>query len=331
MQFRIADQIPRIQIAFASLAFGLSLIAQAAAQPYPTRPIQIISPFSAGSAPDALLRLVGQKLSERLGQNVSIDNRPGAGATIATKAAAIAEPNGYNLLQANAIFAYGSTLYPNAGYDPVRSFAPVASLAGWSHFLIVPASVPARTVTEFVAYTKTNSGQVNIGFPTGAPPQVLAEMFKSATRAELNSIPYRQVPQLMADLLGGRIHAVFGAAGPFASLLQEGKVRALVYTGTKRYAPMPDVPTVVESGLPQLALNPSDWTGIVAPTGTPATAITALNYAINETLRLPEIQANIARQGAEPSIMSTAEFAQFLAAESKKWPSLVTQAGLKAE
>jgi tripartite-type tricarboxylate transporter receptor subunit TctC len=304
-------------------------IEDAAAQSYPAKPIRMISPFSAGGPPDVLGRLVGQKLSERFGHNITIDNRPGAGTTLATRAAAAADPDGYTLLQVNATLAYAPVLYPEPGYDPVKSFAPVATLATWSHFLFVAADVPANTVEELIAFAKLNPGKVNIGHPVGVPPQVLTEIFKTISSAPFNTVPYRQAPQLRADLLGGRIQAYFSAGAELVALVQQGKLKALAYTGVERFPELPQVPTVIEAGLPQLAFNPSDWTGIVAPAGTPPAVISALNAAINQSLQAPEVRANIARQGGTVKLTSPSEFTAFVAAEVKKWPPLVTAAKLK--
>jgi tripartite-type tricarboxylate transporter receptor subunit TctC len=310
--------------AFVVLACSAIAVDGAAAQPYPSRPIKMISPFGAGGPPDVLGRLVGQKLSERFGITITVDNRPGAGTTLATRAAAAADPDGYTLLQVNATLAYAPVLYPEPGYDPVKSFAPVATLATWSHFLFVGADVPANTVEELVAYAKLNPGKVNIGHPVGVPPQVLTEIFRTASGAPLHSVPYRQAAQLRADLLGGRIQAYFSAGAELVALVQQGKLKALAYTGVTRHPDLPQVPTVVEAGLPQLAFNPSDWTGIVAPAGTPPAAI-------NESLQSPELRASIARQGGAVKLTSPSEFAAFLAAEAKKWPPLVKAAKLKAD
>jgi tripartite-type tricarboxylate transporter receptor subunit TctC len=297
----------------------------------PNKTIKIISPFGAGGTPDALGRVVAQQLGTRLGQNVIIENRPGGGLTIAPKAVASADPDGYTLLQASNALAYTTVLYPNAGYDPFKSFAPVATLAVWSHLLMVPANVPATTVQELIAYANANPGQVNIGFPRGGAPQVLAELFKRHSGAKLNSVPYRQNAQLVADLLAGRIHVFFGTgAGPLA-LVQQGKLKALAYTGVTRHAALPLVPTVIEAGLPELAFNPSDWTGILAPAGTPTDVIDKLNAAINGSLTSPEIQTRIAQQGADVRISSAQKFAAFLAAEAKKWPPRVNAAGMTPE
>jgi tripartite-type tricarboxylate transporter receptor subunit TctC len=312
-----------------SIAIGIA--SSATGQTYPAKPIKLISPNSAGSVPDSLLRLVGTQLSDRLGQSVTVENRPGGGTTIGTKAGAAADPDGYTLLQASSALLYTPVLYPNPGYDPLTSFAPVAMLASWSHLLVVPASIPANTVQEFVAYAKSKPGQLSIGFPLGAAPQVLAETFKNVTGAPLNSVPYRQVPQLMSDLLGDRVHAFFGAGTGLVSLVQQGKLKALAYTGVTRYVALPQVPTAIEAGIPQLALNPSDWTSVLAPAGTPAAVVNTLNQAINHALKSPDIQAGIARQGGEARPTTPQEFAIFLAAEAKKWPPLVKAANMQPE
>jgi tripartite-type tricarboxylate transporter receptor subunit TctC len=303
----------------------------AAAQPYPAKPIRTLSPFSAGSPPDAMVRLVSQQMSERLGQSVTIENRPGGGTTIATKAGAAADPDGYTLLQVSTALLYTPVLYPNAGYDPLKSFTPVAGVAGWSHVLVVPASVPANTVAELIAAAKAKPGELNIGFSLGTSPQILAEIFKSAAGAPLNSVPYRQVAQLNADILAGRLQAWFTAGAGSISLIQQGKLKALAYTGTTRHPALPQVPTMIEAGLPQLALGPSDWTGLVAPAATPKDAVDKLNAAIGASLRSPAVNASIMQQGYEPMIRSPQELATFLAAEATKWPPLVKAIGMQPE
>lgn len=315
-----------------ALGLAITIVASgAAAQPYPAKPIRILSPFSAGSPPDAMVRLVSQQMSERLGQGVTIENRPGGGTTIATKAGAAADPDGYTLLQVSTAVLYTPVLYPNAGYDPLKSFTPVAGIAGWSHVLVVPASVPANTVAELIAAAKAKPGELNIGFSLGTSPQILAEIFKSAAGAPLNSVPYRQVAQLNADILAGRLQAWFTAGAGSISLIQQGKLKALAYTGATRHPALPQVPTMIESGLPQLALGPSDWTGLVAPAATPKDAVDKLNAAIGASLRSPAVNANITQQGYEPMIRSPQELAAFLAAEATKWPPLVRAAGMQPE
>lgn len=198
MELARATRTRRAMAQLASvIGLAVSISTPAAAEIYPSRPIKIISPFSAGSAPDTVGRLVAQQLSDRLRQSVTIENRPGAGTTIATKAAASAEPDGYTLLQINAVMAYSTVLYPNAGYDPVKSFSPVAAFGTQSHFLFTPESVQADSIEGLLTTARATSGALNIGFPLGSPPQVLGELFKAISGAPLNSVPYRQVPQLI--------------------------------------------------------------------------------------------------------------------------------------
>jgi tripartite-type tricarboxylate transporter receptor subunit TctC len=308
----------------------LMLAVGATAQLYPTKPVKIISPFSAGSPPDALGRLVGQKLTERLGQSVIIENRPGGGTTIASRAGASAEPDGYTLLQVASTLAFASVLYPNPGYDPIKSFAPVAGLASWSLLLFVSPDVPASSVQDLIAHAKANPGQVSIGVPLGSESHVLAETFKSVTDAPFNIIPYRQFSQLTADLMAGRIHALFNTSPALVSLVKEGRLKALAYTGATRSPALPQVPTVSEIGLPQLA-SIRVWLGIVAPAGTPPQTIKKLNAAINEALASSDVQATFAKLGWDPKITSPQEFATFLASEVEKWPLLVKEAGLRPD
>ena len=315
-------------VAVLALAVAAS---HAATEPYPTKPIRLISPFSAGSPPDAFGRLVAQQLTVGLGQSVIVENRPGAGTTIGTKAAAIADPDGYTLVQVNAALSYGPVLYPNPGYDPLKSFAPVASLASWTHVLVAHPSVTANTLQELIAQAKANPGQLNIGSPLGNPPHVLAEILKMNTGADFNSVPYRQTPQLITDLLAGRIQLYFAAGEPMISMIKQGKLKAYAVTGVKRDAAFPDVPTMAEAGVPQLTFNASDWTGILAPAGTHADLIGKLNMAVNEGLKSADVKAGLVKLGWQAQISTQAEFAAFLAADAEKWPPIVRASGLKGD
>ena len=312
-----------------SISLGLGVLANpAAAQPYPAKPIRIIVPFSAGSPPDLLARLTAGQMAERLHQTVTVENRPGGGTTIATKSVAIADPDGYTLLLASSALVSSTVMHPNAGYDALKSFAPIATLARWSHILVVPPSLPVNTAADLVAYAKAHPGELNMGFPLGTTPQVLSEIFKSTSGAPVNSVPYRQVSQLRSDLMAGRIQVYFGAGAALVSMIEEGKLKALLYTGANRHRALPLVPTATESAMPSLTLDPSDWVGILGPAGTPAGVINTLNAAINASLVSPELQATLDREGDEVQLSSPAEFATFLAAEAKKWPPLVKAAGM---
>jgi tripartite-type tricarboxylate transporter receptor subunit TctC len=304
---------------------------QAATESYPTKPIKLISPFSAGSPPDAFGRLVAQQLTTTLGQSVVVENRPGAGTTIGTKAAATADPDGYTLVQVNAALSYAPVLYPDPGYDPIKSFVPVASLAVWTHVLVAHPSVAANSLQELIASAKANPGKLNIGSPLGNPPHVLAEMLRMHTGADFNSVPYRQTPQLVTDLLAGRIQLYFAAGEPLISMIKEGKLKAYAFTAAKRDAALPDVPTMAEAGLPQLTFNASDWTGILAPAGTSASRIARLNAAINESLKSADTKASLTKLGWEARIATPDEFAAFLVADAERWPPIVKTSGMKAD
>ena len=313
----------------ALVAVMLAICATAAdAQSYPVKPIKVIVPYTPGSPVDVLARVVTQRVAARLGQGVVIDNRPGAGTTLGTKMAASAEPDGYTLLIGATSFILSFSLYQNLDYD-ARSFVPVAMLAHSPQVLVIAPSVPAATVAEFVAYAKANPGKLNFGFGLGTLPQILGESFKVVTGTEIASIPYKGGTQAVTDMLGGRIDMNFGTTSTLLPLIQQGKIRALAVTTQKRSKDLPGVPTMIESGLPQLALIFS--AGLLAPAGTPGEIIARLNTEVNEAMRAPELEASMAKLGFEPQIWSPQEYAAFLAEEGRRWPPIVKAAGVKAE
>jgi tripartite-type tricarboxylate transporter receptor subunit TctC len=313
----------------ALVAVMLAICATAAdAQSYPVKPIKLIVPYTPGSPVDVLARVVTQQVAPRLGQGIVIDNRPGAGTTLGTKIAASAEPDGYTLLIGATSFILSFSLYQNLDYD-ARSFVPVAMLAHSPQVLVIAPSVPAATVAEFVAFAKANPGKLNFGFGLGTLPQILGESFKVVTGTEIASIPYKGGAQAVTDMLGGRIEMIFGTTATLLPLIQQGKVRALAVTTQKRSKDLPGVPTMIESGLPQLALIFS--AGLLAPAGAPGEIIFRLNTEINEAMRAPELEASMAKLGFEPQIWSPQEYAAFLAEEARRWPPIVKAAGVKAE
>jgi tripartite-type tricarboxylate transporter receptor subunit TctC len=310
------------------LATDLGL-APAAAETYPSKPIKMIVPYTPGSPVDVLARVVTQHAAARLGQTIVIDNRPGAGTTIGTKAAADAAPDGYTLVIAATSFIIAASLYPKLDYDPVKSFAPVAMLAVAPQTLVIAPALPAKTVPEFVAYAKANPGKLNFGFGLGTLPQILGESFKVVTGTDIASIPYKGGAQAITDMLGGRIDMNFGTQATLLPLVHEGKVRALAVTTETRAKDMPDVPTMIESGLPQLTLAFS--AGVLAPAGTPAAIVEHLNAAFNEALKSPELVASMAKLGFDPKTWSAPQYAAFLADEMKRWPPIVKASGVKPE
>lgn len=312
-------------------AVALSIMSPAVrAQAYPTKPIKVIIPNLPGSGVDVSARAVTQHLSARLGQPVIIDNRPGAGTTLGTKAAAGADADGYTLLIGSIpTLAISAALYANAGYDPITSFAPVASLAGGPFFLVIHPSVPARTLREFIEYAGANPGKVTFGFGLGTQPHILGEHFKITTRVDIASVPYRASAQSLTDLLSGRIQMNVGPASTLLPLIQEEKVRALAFTGKTRSRDLPHVPTMAECGFPQLTTY--SWQGLLAPAGTSSAVIDRLRRAINQTLESADVQAALGKLGLEPQITSPEELAEWLASEARRWPPIVKATGLKPE
>jgi|SRR5262245_31154045 len=301
------------------------------AQVYPSRTIKLIVPFTPGSPVDAAARVITQHLQARLGQSIIIENRPGGGTTIGTKAVVTAAPDGYTLLFIGPNIAYAPVLHPNLDFDPLKSLVPVATAVTWSHVLVVAQGVPAKSMAELIAYAKANPGQLVFGFGLGTTPHILGETLRQATGIDLANIPYRGGEQARTDLLGGRVHINIAPTASLLPLIQDGKARPLAFTGPTRSPDLPDVPTMIESGLPQIGFNPDVWLGMLAPVGTPAAVVDKLNAEINESIKSPAVQAAFAKLGFEPMITSPQEFAAFLAVEARKWPPLLRAAGLKAE
>jgi len=299
----------------------------AVAQTYPAKSIRMIVPFTPGSPVDASARVIAKEMQARLGQSIVLDNRPGAGTTLGAKAVAAAEPDGYTLLYISNGHVFG--LYSDPGYDTVKSFAPVATVAGWSQLLVVSSTIPVKTIGELVAYAKANPGKVTFGFGLGTPPQIMGEYLKALTGADIVSVPYRGGVQAITDMLGGRIHMYFGPVVNLLPHIREGKVRPLAATSATRYPELPAVPTVAESGFPQLELNA--WTGILAPAGTPVAMVDTLNAAVNDGLKSQELQKAFAGMSFEAKVMSPTQFAAFFAAEAQRWPPIIKAAGIKPE
>jgi len=315
--------------ALVAISVALGFAADAHAQAYPSRPIKIITPNTPGSPVDALGRVIAQQLQVRLGQSVVIENRPGGSQSIGAKAVATADPDGYTLLLFSNGHYFG--LATNPGYDPVKSFTPVATVAEWSHVLVVRPDFAAKTVQELVGYAKANPGKVTFGFGLSTPPQILGETLKNVTGADITSVPYRGGAPAVTDMLGGRIDMNFGTTATLLPLIQQGKVRAIAFTGVKRSSDLPDVPTMIESGFPQVSFNPDNWTGISAPAGTPRAVVERLYTAINEALRSPALTESYARFGFEVMIKQQRELEAFIASEAQRWPPIVKAAGLKPE
>jgi tripartite-type tricarboxylate transporter receptor subunit TctC len=317
--------------AFLHLAAGSAALPAvsrlAHAQAYPTRPVRIIVPFPAGQATDSIARLVGQSLSERLGQAFVIENRTGAGGNIGTEAVAHASPDGYTLLLNGLSSAINATLYKKLNFDFIRDIAPVAGIGGGPYVMVINPSVPAKTVPEFVAYAKANADKVNMGSSgNGSVSHVFGELFKTMTGVSLLHVPYRS--GYVPDLLGGQTQVVFGTMGSCIQLINAGQLRALAVTTATRSPVLPDVPAMDEY-VP--GYEGSQWYGLGAPRNTPAAIVGKLNSEINAGLADPKLIARLADLGVDPMPIASAAFGKFIADETEKWGKVIWTANLKAE
>jgi tripartite-type tricarboxylate transporter receptor subunit TctC len=297
------------------------------AQAYPSRPVRIIVPFPAGQATDTVARLVGQSLSERLGQPFVIENRTGAGGNIGTEVVVRAAPDGYTLLLLGLSHAMNTTLYKKLNFNFIREIAPVASIGGGPYVMVVNPSVPAKTVPEFVAYAKANSGNVNMASSgSGSVSHIFGELFKTITGITLVHVPYRggYVP----DLLGGQVQVVFGTISSCIQYIRSGMLRALAVTTATRSDALPDIPVLSEF-VP--GYEASQWYGVGVPKGTPAEIIDRLNKEINAVAADPKIGSRLADLGVQPTPMSSTAFAKFIADETEKWGRVIRSAEITAE
>jgi tripartite-type tricarboxylate transporter receptor subunit TctC len=297
------------------------------AQAYPTRQVRWIVPFPPGGGTDILARIMGQWLSERLGQPFVIENRPGAGTNIGTEAVVRAPPDGYTLLLAFSSNAINATLYANLNFNFIRDIAPVASIGGGPYVMVVNPSVPARTVPEFIAYAKANPSKINMASSgNGAPAHVFGELFKMMTGINMVHIPYRG--GYLTDLLGGQVQVAFGAIPSSFQYITVGKLRALGVTTATRSDALPDIPTLGEF-VPGYEASVSY--GIGAPKRTSAEIIEKLNKEINAVVADPNLKARLVGFGVEPMSMASAEFEKFIADETEKWGKVIRAANIKVE
>jgi tripartite-type tricarboxylate transporter receptor subunit TctC len=309
---------------FLGLAAGAVLAKDAAAQAYPVRPVRIIVGLPAGSAPDIGARLTGRWLSERLGQQFIVDNRPGASGNIATEAVVRSPADGYTLLLAIAANAINASLY-DLSYDFIRDIAPVAGLFGVPNVLVVNPAVPATTVPEFIAYAKANPGKLNMATAgVGGTPHVAGELFKMMAGIDMLHVPYRGNPR--PDLVGGQVQVMFDTMPASIELIRSGKLRALAVTTAMRLDALPGVPAIAEF-LP--GYEASGWQGIGAPRNTPDEIVQKLNTEINAGLADATIRTQLATLGAIPMPMTVAQFKTYIAEETEKWAKVVKFAGIK--
>jgi len=322
-----------IKRAFA-LAVAATLAAAASgssAQSYPNRPVRILVPFPPGAGVDIVARMLGLPLTDLWGQATVVDNRPGAGGTIACELAAKSAPDGYTLLLGNiSTFAMAPSLYKKVNYDPVQSFAPITLVNTSANVLVAHPSVPAATTQALIALAKAKPGQINYASAgSGTSPHLAAELFKSMAGVDLVHVPYKGSPQALTDLLGGQTQIMFASLVSALPHIRQARLRALGVTSLKRAAALPDLPAISEAGL--RGYDVSVWMGIVAPAGTPPAIIAQLNRQIAALLQSPDIRERLAVQGLEAASNSPAEFRTYIASEVRKWAVVIKQAGVVAD
>jgi tripartite-type tricarboxylate transporter receptor subunit TctC len=301
----------------------------ASAQAYPTRPVRVVVPFPAGGPADVLARLMGQRLSERLGQQFIVENRPGAGSNIGTEAVVRAPADGYTLLLITSTNAINTTLYAKLNFNFIRDIAPVAGIMRVPEAMLVNPSVPANTVPEFIAYAKTAPGKLTMASSgIGTPSHVVGELFKFMTGVNLVHLPYRGTAPALTDLLGGQVQVLFNPLTTSIEYIRAGKLRALAVTVMSRAEALPDIPTVAEF-LP--GFEASLWYGIAAPRNTPVEVIDKLNTEVNAALADPKLKAQLAEWGGTVLVGSPADFGKQIAEETEKWAKVIRAANIKAE
>src|SRR6516164_8292133 len=299
------------------------------AQAYPSRPVRIIVPFAPAGASDITARLIGQWLSERLGQQFVIENRPGGGGNIGTEAVVRAPADGYTLLMVGSANASNATFYDKLNFNFIRDIAPVGSVFRGPYVMVVNPSVPARSVPEFIAYAKANPGKLTMASSgTGAVPHVAGELFKMMAGIDMVHVPYRGGGPALTDLLAGQVQVYFPTTVASIGYVRAGRLRALAVTAATRSDALPDIPTVGEF-LP--GYEASTWYGIGVPKNTPAEIVDKLNEAINAGLADPTIKARLADLGGVPMPMSPADFGKLIADETEKWAKVIRAANIKAE
>ena len=303
----------------------------AVAQPYPNKPIRLIVPFPPGGTTDILGRMVGQKLSEAMGVQVVIDNRPGAGASIGTDLAAKSPPDGYTLLMGpSGALAVNPWLYAKLPYDPLADFAPITLLAMVPSILVVHPSLPVHSVKELIDYAKSRPGRLNYGSSgAGGQPFLAVEYLKLMAGLDIVEVRYKGGGPLTIDLIAGQISLTITGIPTLLPHVKSGKLRALAVSSAKRSASLPDLPTISEAGLP--GYDATAWYGMLAPTGTPKEIIAKLNAGLNKGIKQPDFVARLGAEGMEPVGSTPEEFASFIKSETARWGKVIKAAGVKVQ
>jgi tripartite-type tricarboxylate transporter receptor subunit TctC len=310
---------------------GLGWSLGASAQTYPVKPVRLVVPFPAGGATDILARTISQKASEKLGQTIVIDNRPGAGGTIGSDHVAKSAPDGYTLLIATgSTHSIGPVINPKIPYSVEKDFLPVVYVAKTSSVLVVPGSLPVRNLAEFIALAKAKPGQLNFGSSgNGTNSHLSGELFKAQAKVFLTHIPYRGTGLVFNDMMSGQVHMLMDNYVTSQSNIKEGKLRVLGVTSPQRLPFLPDVPTLDEQGL--TGFDVSNWFGIYAPAGTPGEVTTKVNAAFNQALQDSDLQKRLASLGATPTGSTPEQMGAMVAADAAKWSKLIRERKLVVE
>jgi tripartite-type tricarboxylate transporter receptor subunit TctC len=316
---------------FASIGLALAIaMPQVHAQGYPTRPIKLVVPFAPGGATDIIGRIVAQRLSEQIGQQVVVENKPGAGTTIGNAAVAAAASDGYTLLFAPTPFVISQVMYANLPYDAQKEFTPVALLAVSPFILVVNPALPVKSVAELVALAKAKPGTLNFASAgNGTVPHLAGELFRISTGVDIVHVPYKGGGPAIVDLLSGQVSMMFATPIEVIQYVQAGRLRVLATTATRRLEVMPDVPTIREAGYPDFEVYA--FFGVLAPAGTPRQVVDRLASGLEKVMELPDVRANFAAQSAEPNVLRPEAFAAFLGRERDKWGAIVTRSGARID
>jgi tripartite-type tricarboxylate transporter receptor subunit TctC len=322
--------ISRRKLLSAAAALSLGTVARAKADAYPDKPIHMIVPFPPGGPIDTMARLAGKFITDSFGQQVVVENRPGAGSTIGSKAVAAAPPDGYTLMfGSSGSLAVAPSLYVNAGIDPLKMFTPISTFSLLPHLMVVSEQVPAKTVAEFVAYAKSNPGKLNYGAGLGTPPHLLGTLFKIKANIDVTYVPYQGAAQSVIDLVAGRNHYTIDGTVILMPQVRAGKLRPIAIGRAERWPELPDIPTLVESGYPDFTIDA--WTGVVAPKGTPEPIIAKVTDAITKGLKSADAKTALDRFSSLPKTSTPQEFSAFISDQEKRWGDLVRLAGAKVE
>jgi tripartite-type tricarboxylate transporter receptor subunit TctC len=316
------------------VALGLAtagLIAPACAQSYPNKPLKMVLPFPAGGPTDIVARAMGQGLSEALGHNVVIDNRPGGGGLIGATLAAKSPPDGYTLLLGGiTTFGVAPSVHKTLAFDPVKDFSPVTMATRQPILLMAHPSLPAKSLREFIALAKARPGEINYASSgPGGSGHMAGELFKLTTGINLVHIPYKGAPPALNELVAGQVQVMFGTILAAAPHVRSGRVRGIAITGAERTKALPEVMTFAQAGLP--AYDASSWNGILVPAGTPRAIVDRLNTEIVRILKSPNVLERLAQDGADPAPTTPEEFAAFIKAEIAKWAKVVQAANIRID